>query len=69
MAHMLKGAIANFGTGPAYAAASRLEQSARKAEWTEIASTQLEFEKQVDKLVGELEAYLGLDSRKGKAAS
>ncbi len=69
MAHMLKGAIANFGTGPAYAAASRLEQSARKAEWTEIASTQLEFEKQLNKLVGELEAYLGQDSRKGKATS
>ena len=69
MAHMLKGAIANFGTGPAYAAASRLEQSARKSEWIEIASAQLEFDKQLDKLVGELEAYLDQDSRKGKAAS
>ena len=69
MAHMLKGAIANFGTGPAYASAGRLEQSARKSAWTEIASAQFEFEKQLDRLVGELEAYLGQDSSKGKAAS
>ncbi|PYK97702.1 MAG: hypothetical protein DME19_15330, partial [Verrucomicrobia bacterium] len=68
VAHMLKGAIANFGTGPAYAAASRLEQSAKNADWTEIGSAQPEFETQLKKLIGELEEYLNRGSAKGKTS-
>jgi len=64
-AHMLKGAIANFGTGPAYESAGRLEQSAKKADAAEIASAQLEFEKQLNRLVGELEGYLQQCLEKG----
>jgi CheY-like chemotaxis protein len=67
VAHMLKGAIANFGTGPAHAAAGRLEQSARKSDAAGIASARADFENQLDKLVRELKEYLGQDSRKGNA--
>jgi CheY-like chemotaxis protein len=69
VAHGLKGAIANFGTGSAYREASRLEQSAKKGDWTEIASAQPEFEKQLDHLVLELKACLGPDSRAGATPS
>jgi len=69
LAHTLKGAIGNFQSGPAYAAASRLEQLARNGDWSRIASAQPEFEKQLDRLVAELEGYLSGDSQKGKTAS
>ena len=67
VAHMLKGAIANFGTGPAHAAAARLEQSAKKSDGPGIAPAKADFENQLDKLVGELKGYLGQDSGKGNA--
>jgi signal transduction histidine kinase/CheY-like chemotaxis protein len=60
LAHLLKGSISNFATGPAYAAASRLEESARNAEWSQIPSEQSEFEKQLNHLIAEMRRYLRL---------
>src|SRR5207302_11261678 len=64
-AHMLKRPIANFGTRPAYESAGRLEQSAKKADAAGIASAQPEFEKQLNRLVGELDGYLQQCLEKG----
>ena len=59
--HAVKGAVANFATGTAYAAARRLEQAARKADWAEIGPAQSEFEQQMNALVAQLEAHLKQD--------
>ncbi len=70
-AHAVKGAVANFATGTAYAAARRLEQAARKADWAEIGLAQSDFEQQINDLVSQLEAHLKQDSsaQAGKAVS
>jgi HPt (histidine-containing phosphotransfer) domain-containing protein len=70
-AHAVKGAVANFTTGTAYAAARGLEQAARKADWAEIGPAQFEFEQQMNALVAQLEAHLkqDLSAQAGKGAS
>ena len=70
-AHAVKGAVANFATGTAYAAARRLEQAARKADWTEIGPAHSEFEQQMNTLVAQLEGHLkqDLSAQAGKGAS
>ena len=70
-AHAVKGAVANFATGTAYAAARRLEQAARKADWAEIGPAQSEFEQQMNALVAQLEAHLkqDLSAQAGKGGS
>jgi HPt (histidine-containing phosphotransfer) domain-containing protein len=60
-AHAVKGAVSNFATGTAYAAARRLERAARKADWTEIALAHSEFEQQMNALVARLETHLKQD--------
>ena len=69
--HAVKGAVANFATGTAYAAARRLEQAARKADWAEIGPAQSEFEQQMNALVEQLEAHLkqGLSAQVRKGVS
>ena len=69
--HAVKGAVANFATGTAYAAARRLEQAARKADWAEIGPAQSEFEQQMNALVAQLEAHLkqDLSAQAGKGVS
>jgi len=61
VAHAVKGAIANFTTGTAYAAARQLELAARKADWAEIGSAHSAFEQQVNALVAQLEVHLKQD--------
>ena len=70
-AHAVKGAAANFGTGAAHAAARRLEQAARKADWTEIRPAHSEFEQQMNALMVQLETHLKRDfsAQAGKGAS
>src|SRR5439155_11399341 len=70
-AHAVKGAVANFATGTAYAAARQLEQAARKADWAEIRPAHSEFEQQMNALVAQLEGHLKQDllAQAGKGAS
>jgi HPt (histidine-containing phosphotransfer) domain-containing protein len=70
-AHAVKGAVGNFSTGTAYAAALRLEQTARKADWAEIGPAQTEFEQQMNTLVEQLEAHLkqGIPAQTREGAS
>ena len=70
-AHAVKGAVANFATGSAFAAARRLESAARKADWAEIRRAHSEFEQQMNVVKAQLRALLNQDqsNQAGKGAS
>jgi PAS domain S-box-containing protein len=70
-AHAVKGAVGNFATGAAYTAARRLEQAARKADWSEIRPAHSEFEQQMIAVAAQLEAHLKQDPsvQSGKGVS
>lgn len=58
-AHALRGVIANFSEGPAYAAARRLEELARGAKVTGTAEVLADLEREVQRLLRELLGYTG----------
>ena len=70
-AHAVKGAVGNFATGTAYAAARRLEHAARRADWAEIRQAHSEFEQQMNDVAVQLRAHLKQDqsAQAGKGAS
>ena len=57
-AHSLKGAVGNFGTGRAFAAAYRLERLARDGELAEAAGAFLDLETEFERLRAALKASL-----------
>jgi HPt (histidine-containing phosphotransfer) domain-containing protein len=57
-AHVLKGAVANFGAQRAAELAFRLEKAGRESAWQGVESTCGELQAVLEKLVAELEAWL-----------
>lgn len=57
-AHVLKGAVANFGAERAAEAAFRLEKAGRERTWHGVETAFRELEAVVEKLTAELEAFL-----------
>lgn len=57
-AHLLKGAVANFGAGRAVEAASRLEKAGREGAWQGVEPALAELRAALGRLIAELEAFL-----------